>query len=326
MNIIKPIAITTAMLISSDIPETDYAEYASGTEYAEDAYCIVAAEHKIYQSLQAANTGNTPSSSPTWWLDCGSTNRWKVFDEKVHAQSSQGESMQWVLEPGQCDSIALLNVDATSISITMTDGATGAGEPIEMSGTSEPIEMSGTSEPLEMSGGATYLYTYSDGLVSADAIIDWWTYFSLPLIAKTDFVKTDLPRISTGRITITITNSGGTAKCGEIVIGLKASIGSMKYSPSIGIIDYSTKQVDAFGNYTVLERAFSKKLSCDLTIDNDYLDYVVGLFSTYRATPLVWIGYEGLTSLMVYGFYKNFEVVIPYLTRSNCSLEVEGLI
>jgi hypothetical protein len=34
---------------------------------------------------------------------------------------------------------------------------------------------------------------------------------------------------------------------------------------------------------------------------------------------------EDFSSLIVYGFYKSFDIVIPGPTVSNCSLEIEGL-
>jgi len=34
---------------------------------------------------------------------------------------------------------------------------------------------------------------------------------------------------------------------------------------------------------------------------------------------------EGFASMIVYGFYKSFEITIPYPTASSCSLEIEGL-
>ncbi len=45
---------------------SDTAAYAAGTTYAVHAYANSGGV--IYRSLQAANTGNTPASSPLWWV------------------------------------------------------------------------------------------------------------------------------------------------------------------------------------------------------------------------------------------------------------------
>jgi hypothetical protein len=39
----------------------------------------------------------------------------------------------------------------------------------------------------------------------------------------------------------------------------------------------------------------------------------------------LWIGTEEYESTIVYGFYKNFDILIAYPEHSECSLEIEGL-
>ena len=75
MRFIRPISITAAMLTASNVPETevDTPAYAAGTTYALDARVSVANGLNLifYRSLQGANTGNSPSSSPIWWIEIG---------------------------------------------------------------------------------------------------------------------------------------------------------------------------------------------------------------------------------------------------------------
>jgi hypothetical protein len=42
MRIIRPIAITDAMMTSSNVAETDYTEFAMATTYGDGDHCIVA--------------------------------------------------------------------------------------------------------------------------------------------------------------------------------------------------------------------------------------------------------------------------------------------
>lgn len=306
MNIIRPTVITDAMLVSSDVAETDHAPYEAETVYdAGDTVMVTdAGIHKNYESLKNANVGNYPPGNSAgdtpWWLEISATNRWKVFDAKVGSQASQASSMEYVLAPGLIDSIALLNLDATSVGIVVTD-------------------------PLE---GEVYSKTFD--LISTVAVTDWYSYFFEPIVRATDLVRTDiaspdLPPYSAATVAITITNTGGTAKCGEIVVGLKRGIGQLLYNPSIGITDYSTKDPDSYGNFTVTERAYSKRLTCDLRVKNLALDETVRQLSLYRATPIVWIGSENYSSLIIYGYYRDFSMVMPGNIHSKCSLEIEGL-
>lgn len=296
MRIIRPTTITDAMLTSSTVAETDHAAYNGATTYAlGDRVIVTTADHSIYESLQAANTGNTPATSPAWWLKISATNRWKAFDVKVADQVSRTTDINYVLTPGAIDAISLLNIDGTSVQITMTDPTDGV------------------------------VYNQTIGLTSTDNVIDGYTYCFEPILMRTELALFDLPPYPSALVSITITNTGGTAKLGELIVGRASRLGYTEYSPSIGIVDYSRKEVDTFGNYIVVQRAFSKRLSCDLFLDNAYVDFVARQLSLYRATPLVWIAADDFSSLIVYGYYRSFDVVIPYPTMSTCSLEIEGL-
>jgi hypothetical protein len=66
---------------------------AGGTTYADGDRVIVTTPniHKIYESQQAANTGNDPTTDDgTWWLEVSSTNRWKLF--RRHRSGADRES------------------------------------------------------------------------------------------------------------------------------------------------------------------------------------------------------------------------------------------
>ena len=82
MQFIKPVSISDATLISSTIAETDYSAWSSGTTYALGDKVILTSTHRVYESLQAANTNHNPTeAASTWWLDIGPTNRWAMFDD-----------------------------------------------------------------------------------------------------------------------------------------------------------------------------------------------------------------------------------------------------
>jgi hypothetical protein len=297
MNVIKPTALTTAMLISSTVPEDDYAAYAAGTTYALADRVIQASTHRIYESLQAANTGHTPETSPTWWVDIGPTNRWAMFDTSVSTQTVEATSpLTIVIEPGMINSLALMEMDAISLDVAMVDGV-----------------------------GAT---VYSRAISLDDTpIIDWYTYFFEPYDLRRDLVLTDIPVYGDGRITVSLASSG-TPKCGMLVVGDNIDIGDTQYGAQFGIIDYSRKETDAFGVTSFVERHYSKRMSAPIQVDNTRLGYVQRKLAELRATPCLWIGSgEYIYSpLIVFGFYRNFDIEIAYPTLSQCSLEIEGMI
>lgn len=141
----------------------------------------------------------------------------------------------------------------------------------------------------------------------------------------TDIVLTDLDGGSGTHLTVTVNKTAGTAKLGELVIGNSQEIGTMLYAPEVGITDYSIKEVDEWGNWSVTERAYSKRLSCILEILNTDLDEIFNLLAGYRAVALVWRASTNYSCLTVYGYWKDFSVVIGSRTYSRWSLQVEGL-
>ena len=290
--------INTATLVST-VPENDYTAWSEATAYTVGAYCILVSTHKIYQCL-VNNTNFSPDVNLTGatpkWLEISATNKWKMFDASWGSQTSIATPLTIALTPGAIiNSLALLNVAATSITVSMTVSA---------------VEV----------------YTATASMIGGEAITDWYDYFFTGISYKTDLVLTGLPPYSAGVITITINDTGGTAKCGNCVMGSAVEIGSTQYGATAGITDYSTKTVDTFGNATVVRRTYSKRMTAKLQVYNTALDSMITMLAGYRSTPIVWIGADNIyTSLIVYGFYKSFDVDISYPTVSVCSLDIEGL-
>jgi hypothetical protein len=107
---------------------------------------------------------------------------------------------------------------------------------------------------------------------------------------------------------------------------MQSDIGGTRISPSLGINDYSKKDVDEFGNATFVQRSFSKRMGVKLVFNNSEIDRIHSVLSAVRATPVVWIGSEKYSSMLIYGFYRDFEVDVAYVNLSYCTLNIEGMI
>ena len=295
---IRPIAVTDAMLTSSNVPEPatgdspDPAEWVAVTHYPLASRVTRISIHKIYQRVVAGTTAATPETDAINWLEVGATNRWRMFDKANESQTSRADSIIVTLTLGQlADSAAFLNVDGDTLR-------------------------------LQVAGS-----TYDQTLTLKDRTVgDWYSYFFEPFIAKTEVIFKDMPLLTTNVVTFTLAKTGGIAKLGVALLGLIKSLGPAKYDASAGIIDYSSKTTNTFGNTTLVQRAYSKRMTVDLTLPASKVDEAYSILAAYRATPLVWIGAGNLYgALIVYGFYRNFEIVIAYSVQSKCRLEIEGL-
>lgn len=292
MKLITPIPITDVRLISSSVPENDFGEWSSSYGYSQGNSVIKG--HRIWQSVQSANIGNDPETAVAgWWLDVGPTNRWAMFDGVVGTSTTKALSFTVTLQPGRIDSLVLMDVDAADVVVTQRVGATVI-----------------TQRTLSLIEG----------------VADWFDYFMSPIVPRNFVVITDLPIYGESTIEITLSKNSGTVSCGVCVVGMKADLGLTKISPSIGINDYSRKTTDDFGRVTLVRRDYSKRGSFRMIVNNTEIDRVFSALADARATPAVWVGDDQVSSLILYGFFRDFELDIAYATVTYCTLNIEGMI
>ncbi|API58102.1 hypothetical protein BSL82_01310 [Tardibacter chloracetimidivorans] len=346
MKIIRPATIEAADLTSS-VYETAPTAYNGGTTYALDDVVGVTSGTvvSVYQSLQNGNTGNTPASSPLWWvligttytsynagtsyadgdvvldptthhefeslvgsnvgnaltdttkwLDLGYSNRWRMFDTLNGSTTSNPESIEVAVDiTGRADSVALLGLSGVSVQIK-----------------SETV-----------ADGVIYDETY--GLVFDSGIANWYDYFFEAIQRKTDLVVTDLPIIGNPTITVIVTQPDGTATVGTCVIGQSRAVGGTMYGAKTSILDYSRKTADEFGNYTIVERAFSKRAEFKVVVEAAKVDAVHSMLAEYRATPIVYVGTDDYASTWAFGFYRDFALEVAHRDQSYLSIQIEGL-
>lgn len=298
MKIIRPMIINDAALVSSIVPENDYPVYSAATPYALGARVIVvgANTHKIYESLQGANTNHTPATSPTWWLDVGATNRWRMFDQSVTSQTTNPDWIDVTLQTtGIVNAIALANISATSARVIVTDDVDGV------------------------------IFDQTFSLISTSGITDWYSYLFEPVVRLGDLVVLDMPPYSAPTVRVILSAAGETVRCGALLVGQQSTAGGTQYGASVGIQDYSVKQQDDFGNYTIRQRAFRKRATFTVWVESTKVDMLHAMLASYRATPIVYVGSELYASTIIYGFYKDFGITIAYARESICSIELEGL-
>ena len=326
MKVIKPSVIADVNLYSSTVSELSNPEdyytfggslvaplqwldsYATSgaPSYALGARVWRAATHRIYEVLDPAGipAGRTVkpendidgvTTSPKW-LQVGPTNKWAMFDGEIASATKDGAAITVVLNTSQINSVALFGLVGSSVTVTLRD-----------------------------STNTTVLYTATKNLEGV-FVDNWYDYFFSEFRQIDLAVFTDLPVYYAAKLTIEVT--GTNVQIGQAVVGYAYFIGETEYGSSSGIIDYSKKEANTFGNVTFITRAFSKRMSAKLWLQNTSLDYIQSKLAEVRATPCVWVGTEDTTynNLVVYGFYKDFTLEVTYPTTSSCSLEIEGLI
>lgn len=297
MIIITPIETTAATLIDSNVPETDAPAWTAGT-YTIGQQRIY--NHRVYEVLVASTTDQPDlgaAASPPTWLDTGATNRFKMFDQIISTDTAQTGTIEVTIEPGTvANGVAMFGLSGTSVTVTMN--VPGEGE----------------------------VYSRTDSLQDNTLILDWYGYFFEDVTYKSDAVFIDLPSYGTASLSITIDAGVSTARCGELVIGKQRSLGLTNFGTSVSIQDYSVKSTDQFGNVVVVQRAYSKRADYDVTVETSKVASAQSILAGIRTTPTVFIGDESRAETVVYGFYRQWNIVLSTPTISDCSIEVEGLV
>lgn len=302
MKIIAPLTMTDAQLTSSNVTEDDHAEWAAGTTYPDGDRVIVTSTHKVYESAQGSNTGNDPTTDDgTWWIEVGSTNRWKAFDQKISDRVENADSITYSITPAtMVTGLAFFNVAATSIQIDIYDNAA----------TPQLV----TSQTID--------------LVDNTEVVDWFTYFYEEVEYDTEAIFSGVPIYAGYRVDITLTATGSTARVGQIVLGKEYTIGETLDGTKVGITDYSKKDRDTYGNPIIVERGYAQTVTFQVALNTGDTRRIQRLLAAYRAKPAVYFLDADTHDFgtTVYGFYADFEIPLSAGGKSFATLEIEGLV
>lgn len=289
--------ITGSGLIYTNLTNA-YAEWSSGTTYALGT-SVSYGTYGTYISLQNSNLNQNPLTATTYWSRTGPTNKMAAFDDQISSVSSATNDIIFAVRLNSIDTVGLLNLVGSKTSIAVLDIPT-----------------------------KEIVYHSSQQLSGVESL-DWYSYFFYDEdTQRTLSIYLDIPVASNGVVSIKISGSG-TISIGTFVAGLIKSLGNTQYGVSAGIVDYSRKDTDEFGNVTFIKRNYSKRINASVALTNANLNRVQRILYQLRATPVLWLANTDIQfeePLITYGFYRDFSTEISYPTHSICNLQIEGLI
>lgn len=303
MRVVKPVAITDAML-TSNIPEPDASVgevlWTAGTYNTGDRR-ILTSTHTIYQVVADPSTTDAPDvgaakTVPTW-VAVGPTNKWAMFDQVNDTKSTAPSPIEIDIETGVLtNSIAVFNLNGSSdVTVTMTDPVAGL------------------------------VYTNNIDMIDNSDVVDYYEYFFSPIINKTEFVLLDLPAYKNATISVSIVGDAAIS-LGTLIVGAQITLGVALYGTSMQLLDFSRKERNEFGNYVIVPRRTSKLVDFDVIIDKPKIGYVFNQLASLTTIPAVWVGTDvNDDSTLVYGYYKDSQINIDGPVKCTATIQIEGL-
>lgn len=289
-------------LVSSNVDEDLDLEWNPATIYSAGAQAIVFQNYnKVYESIGTTPAGQFPPAHPEYWIDQGATNRWRMFDmtvgpEKQTVSTDSSNIINVLLEVDQVvTSVSLFNMEANNVRIIMRDEF------------------------------GTIVYDHYEDLLQETPSSDWWSFFFATRSSIKTLVLTDLPTVKPSTIEMILDGDAFPAKIGKMIVGEAVEIGCARYGTSVGIVDFSRKERDDFGNNFILERRYIDRADFDVQIPTSSIDSVKALLTSLRATPTLYIGDEQFASTVIYGFYRDFSIIISGPKRSDLTIQVESI-
>lgn len=298
--ITNPLAVTDAMLLATDVPETDHTEYAGGTTYALGDRVRISATHTVWESLQAGNVGHAPASSPTWWIQVGATNRWSLFDGKIGtATTSAGASMYYRLLPG----VAVTEVGLFALANCLT------------------LRL----RVIDPTYGTVYDQTADVGPMPRNA--DPWEFcFGVWTSGRKKVTFTDLPAFPNAELRLDFSGTTGVS-CGALLFGQGVTFGrGIKYGAKVATRDYSKKAPDNWGNIDIQEGAIVDRLNFEMVLTKDEVDALKDYLDELHATKVLVIASTLYDSMATYCLIEDFETLIAYPNESYCSMQTLGMV
>ena len=302
MKVIPPLTITDALLTSSTAAEPSAGETAwvSGTTYAVGDVRIRTATHRKYERLVAGAGTTAPESDAVNWLDVGPTNKWAMFDLFRNTATSQASPLTVVITPGQrVDAIALMGVEADSVTITMTVAAV-------------PV------------------YTVTASMTLHNSV-SWSGYFFGDFGYQPSFVRFDLPLFANAVITVSLTRASGDVVCGALCLGRAVDLGIVLSQARNDGLNFSTVTRDAFGNATLVPRRTVPKTDQTLAVPKAQVDSIRAVRKDLNAVPAVWSGLDDhdvdgyFEALLILGVYKEFSISLDNQSFATLSLQLEEI-
>lgn len=292
MTILDKINFT---LTKTNAPKDSYKTYQAGMSVIEGE--IIIYEEQKYKAAKAApNMQLSPDKDINTFVHIGAINEKAMIDGFITTQTikKDGQSLKFSIDTGKSriNCFSLFNIDGEKITITR------AGKTI-----------------------------YEKSLITKKSS-SWWEYFYERGKEYERTIIINIPMLF-GEFEVEITPNKFGANLGHFSAGQKMLLGPTELGAEIGVIDYSKKFKNEYGDITIIKGRTARYMNLDVVIDTRAADKISETITKTLGTLTTFIGDEkdsGIKSLIVFGFLRDYNIKITSDQTSSMSLNIEGIV
>jgi hypothetical protein len=273
----------------------------SGTTYSvgDLVSYSVPESYKNYMYIATdSSTSEKPSTTPSKWVNIGAINKYRCLYGATENKTEAQISLDITVKTYGANFAYMLGVDGiqASIEVFKSDG-TQVGDTDTLS--------------LQYKGASSW----------SEFLFDEFKY-------RTTFGASVAYGL-TNKVKFTI-NAYDVARLGNIVVGKSFYVGETLWGASAGILDFSTIERDEqFGDVTLRQGSFANRADVTVYVDTPRADAVKQFLTAIRGTEVLILADDtdnGFDMLKIRGFVRDFDVTLQNQSKTELSLEIEGLI
>lgn len=299
LQIIAGTRVTDAMLVGTNLAETEHAAYSGSATYNKGSRVIH--QHVIYESVQDGNTGNTPGAldSGQWWGKVGPTNKWAAFDLSSSTKALMTGDSYFELRSGQSiSSVMLINcAGIQSVRLRLIEGGT----------------------------------THFDQLHSMAAVMSeptWYSWFFDSRVNKTRLIVSDLPARPLATLRIDIYPIGSeTASVGTVQFGRSYKVGiGVKTGVTLERLDFSSAEENKYTGEIdyLMPRPPGKRQQLTVVLDPSEFDATDALLDRLVGVPCMFIVPGPFKALSLWGYLPGSSQSVPYVNAPELNITIRG--
>lgn len=349
MRVIPPLTITDEVMVSSSVVEAPPSGFLLGTTYGLGQACSTGAVGKVitvWRSVADNNVGHDPATSPTWWLNIGTTYSvysatptYALGDRVIDVASHTVFESQMDSNTGKALSVgtAWLKIGPTNQRAAFDQlRNTQTVAPVDIVYTLSPgvrtgsiaiMGLDASSVSISVSTGGTEVYAVSVPL-SLRKSFSWTNYFFGEFKTRKAVQFFNLPPYRNAEITITVHKTRGQRGVGAIIIGNAVYLGRTLASITSDHLNFSIVDRDKFGNVTLEPRRSVPKVNEQVVFDKSLTSVLLDVRDQLNGVPAVWSALDDFRSnnfepTFILGIHKEFSLNLEPNTHGIITLELE---